>query len=119
MVRRKPEEPSIPLPPPATTLEGREQQLTAAVYDLVEQRVAAGTASAQETVHFLRVGSTEKIAQIEKLKGDNKLLEARIKELESKTSGEAMYAEALQAFRGYAGIDAVDPEADDYGQEEY
>jgi hypothetical protein len=116
MVRRKPEEPAIVLPPPAKTLEGREQQLTAAAYDLVEQRIANGTASAQETVHFLRVGSTEKITQIAKLKGDNRLLETRIKELESRTSGESMYAEALKAFRGYAGIDPVDPEADDYDE---
>lgn len=117
MVRRQPEEPSKPLPPPAKTLEGREEQLTAAVYNLVEQRVANGTASAQETVHFLRVGSTEKQAQIEKLKNDNALLQARVKELESKTSGEAMYADALAAFKGYAGLEPVDPEADEYDDE--
>ena len=116
MVRRKPEEPAVPLPPPAKTLEGREQQLTAAAYDLVEQRIHNGTASAQETVHFLRVGSTEKIAQLEKLQGDNQLLRARVKELESKTSGETMYAEALKAFKGYAGIEPVDPEADEFDE---
>lgn len=114
MVRRQPEQPSKPLPPPAKTLEGREEQLTAAAYDLVEQRIANGTASAQETVHFLRVGSTEKQTQMEKLKGENELLKVRVKELEAKTSGEAMYAEALKAFRGYAGVDPIDPEGDEY-----
>lgn len=113
MVRRKPEEPAVPLPPPAKTLEGREQQLTAAAYDLVEQRIAKGTASAQETVHFLRAGSTEKQHLLEKLRGENDLLRTRIKELESRTSGEAMYAEALAAFRGYAGVDEVDLEDSD------
>lgn len=117
MVRRKPEEPSTPLPPPATTLEGREQQLTAAAYDLVEQRIANQTASAQETVHFLRVGSSEKQAQLEKLKGENDLLKSRIKELESRTSGESMYAEALAAFRGYSGADPVDPDAEFFDEE--
>lgn len=119
MVRRKPEEPVVPLPPPAKTLEGREQQLTAAAYALVEQRIHNGTASAQETVHFLRVGSTEKQAQLEKLKGENDLLRSRVKELESKTSGEAMYAEALKAFRGYAGIDPIESEGDEYYDDGY
>lgn len=119
MVRRKPEEPDVSLPPPAKTLEGREEQLTAAAYNLVERRIANGTASAQETVHFLKVGSTEKIAQLEKLRGENNLLKTRIKELESRTSGESMYAEALQAFKGYAGIEPIDPEGDEYYDEQY
>jgi hypothetical protein len=119
MVRRKPEEPSKPLPPPAKTLEGREQQLTAATYDLVEQRIYNGTATSQETVHFLRAGSVQSQMVLEKLKNDNALLQARVKELESKTSGESMYADALAAFRGYAGVDPVDPEADDYDPDLY
>lgn len=116
MVRRKPEEPTKPLPPPAKTLEGREQQLTAAAYDLAEMRIANQTASAQEVVHFLRAGSVHNQHVLEKIRGENDLLKSRIKELESRTSSESIYAEALEAFRGYAGIDPVDPEADDYDE---
>lgn len=112
----EPDEPMLPLPPPATTLEGREEQLTAAAYNLVERRIANGTASAQETVHFLRAGSVDTQYRIDKYKAENDLLRTRVKELESKTTGEAMYAEALAAFRGYAGVDFVDPEADDYDE---
>lgn len=116
MVRGKKPEVSLgtPLPPPATTLEGREQQLTAAAYDLVERRIHEGTASAQETVHFLKQGSVHTQLMMDKLRGENELLKTRVKELESRTSGEEMYAKALAAFRGYAGIDDVDPEADGY-----
>jgi len=116
MGRRKAEdEPNISLPPPAKTLEGRENQLIAAAMDLAEKRIAEGTASAQEVVHFLRAGSVTTQLQMEKIRGENNLLKSRIKELESRTTGESIYAEALKAFRGYAGVDPVDPEADDYG----
>ena len=64
MVRKAPE-PN--LPPPATTLEGREDQLIAAAMDLVERRIAEGTASAQETVHFLKLGSVRNQLEQNKL----------------------------------------------------
>lgn len=115
--RRKPaDEPSQPLPPPATTLEGREDQLIAAAMDLVEQRIHQGTASAQETVHFLRQGSVQNQLALEKFRNENEVLKARVKEMESRTTGESMYAEALAAFRGYSGQVPVDPEEDLYDE---
>ena len=42
---------------PAMTPEAREQQLIALAVDLVEQRLIDGTASAQETTHFLKLAS--------------------------------------------------------------
>jgi len=113
MVRRKPEENLPPLPPPATTLEGREDQLIAAAMDLIEKRIHDGTASAQETVHFARQGSVQNKLALAKLAAENEVLKARVKEMESRTSTEGMYAEALAAFRGYAGLDPVDVEGYD------
>ena len=43
--------------PPATTPEGREQQLIALAMEATEKRIRDGTASAQELVHFLKAGS--------------------------------------------------------------
>ena len=103
MVRRKPEINSEPLPPPATTLEGRENQLIAAAYDLAEERIHDKTASAQEVVHFLRLGTTRERLEQDKLKNELSVLQARVKEMESRRSGEDMYERALAAFRGYAG----------------
>jgi cell division protein FtsB len=117
MVRRKPQEPMAPLPPPATTLEGREDQLVAAAMDLVERRIHEGTASAQETVHFLRLGSVNNQLQNEKLRNENEVLKTRVKEMESRKTGEDMYAKALAAFRGYSGQEEIDPEAD-FGDED-
>jgi hypothetical protein len=113
MVRRKPEENLEPLPPPATTLEGREDQLIASAMDLVERRMHEGTASAQETVHFLRLGSVRNQLEQDKLRHENEVLLTRVKEMESRRSSEELYSRALAAMRGYQGIEMPDDE-DDY-----
>lgn len=104
MVRRKPEENPEPLPPPATTLEGREDQLIAAAMDLVERRIHEGTASAQETVHFLKLGSVRNQLEQDKLRHENEVLQTRVREMESRTSSEEMYRNALEAMRTYKGL---------------
>lgn len=109
MVRKAPEP---KLPPPATTLEGREDQLIAAAMDLVERRIAEGTASAQETVHFLKLGSVRNQLEQSKLKSENDMLNAKVKEMESRQSSEGLYAEALAAFKGYSGQTTL--EEDDF-----
>jgi hypothetical protein len=101
------------LPPPAKTLEGREDQLIAAAMDLVENRIAQGTASAQETVHFLRLGSVRNQLEQSKLKAENDMLAARVKEMESRQSSDSLYAEALAAFKGYAGQDLLEEDYDE------
>lgn len=113
MARRVSAGSNEPLPPPATTLEGREDQLINAAMNLVERRINEGTASAQETVHFLRLGSVRNQLEQDKLRADNSLLQARIKELESRKSGEGLYAKALAAFRGYSGQEDME------GMDEY
>jgi len=114
MVRRKPnpEEEREPLPPPATTLEGREDQLISAAMDLVERRIHEGTASAQETVHFLRLGSVRNQLEQEKLSNENEVLKTRVKEMESRKSSEELYEKALAAMRGYQGLEMPEDEND-------
>lgn len=114
MARRKPEETPVILPPPATTLEGREDQLIAAAMDLVERRIHQGTASAQETVHFLRLGSVRNQLEQDKLRHENEVLKTRVKEMESRRSSEELYARALAAMRGYQGLEPSEEEADEY-----
>jgi hypothetical protein len=105
---------TVALPPPATTIEGRNEQLIAAAYDLVERRIHEGTASAQETVHFLRMGSPRDRLEQEKLRRENLVLQTRVKEMEARTSGDELLSRALAAFRGYSGQDPIDPEAGPY-----
>lgn len=105
-------EPST-LPPPATTLEGREDQLISAAMDLVERRIHEGTASAQETVHFLKLGTVREQLERNKLRSENEVLATRVKEMESRQSSEGLYAEALKAFRGYSGQEPIDDDDSD------
>lgn len=114
MVRRQADENPIDLPPPAKTVEGREDQLAVLAYDLAEKRLAQGTASAQEVVYALRVGSSNTQLINEKLRGENEVLRARVVEMESRASSEELMAEALEAFRGYSGQRPVDPDEDEW-----
>lgn len=98
--------------PPALTLEGRENQLIAAAYDLVEQRILNGTASSQEVTHFLKAGSSEMRLKLKKLEEENVHLRAKTAALEAQVNNEALLEKALKAFRSYRG------EEDDEGEDE-
>ena len=62
--------------PPTLTLEGRENQLIAASYDLAEKRILEGTASSQELTYFLKAGSSKMRLEMEKLRKRSKLKSA-------------------------------------------
>lgn len=83
--------------------EVREKQLIALSYNLVEQRLLDGTASAQETVHFLKLGSMEKQLEMEKLKSENALLKKKVEVLDSQKDTEQRYIEAIEAMKAYSG----------------
>ena len=93
----------IKRPRPALTPEGRENQLIAMAVDLVEQRLLDGTASSQETTHFLKLGSTKNRLEMEKLRRENELLKAKTEALESSKRVEELYSEAIEAMRRYGG----------------
>ena len=88
---------------PALTPEARENQLIALAVDLVEQRLREGTASSQETTHFLKLGSMKNRLEMEKLEEENKRLKAKTESIQSQKRVEELYAEALNAMRNYAG----------------
>jgi len=85
----------------------------AAAFDLVEKRIHDGSASAQETVHFLRLGTTRERLEQEKLHNELGVLQARVKEMENRRSGEDMYNKALAAFRGYSGQGPIEDDDED------
>ena len=95
---------------PALTPEARENQLIALAVDLVEQRLLDGTASSQETTHFLKLGSSKNRLELEKLEEENKLLRARTESLQSQKRVEELYTNALNSMRRYAGQGGPDEE---------
>lgn len=88
---------------PALTPEGRENQLIALAMDLVEQRLRDGTASSQETTHFLKLGSTNAKLEKERLVEENKLLRAKTKAIEDQKELKEIYADAIKALQNYRG----------------
>lgn len=102
---------------PALTPEAREQQMIALAVDLVEQRLIEGTASSQETTHYLKLASTKSKLENEKIKLEMELTKAKTKGIESQQRSEEMFQEALKAFKGYSGqTDPDDEEEDDYDE---
>lgn len=88
--------------PPRATPEQRENQLISLAYDLVEQRLIDGTATSQETVHFLKMGSMRQQYELEKIKKENELLQAKAESIQALKDSKALYKEAIEAMRSYA-----------------
>ena len=102
---------------PAITPEAREQQLIALAVDLVEQRLLDGTASAQETTHYLKLASTKAKLENEKIKLELELTKAKTESIKSHQRSEEMFEEALRAFRGYSGqASPIEEEEDNYDE---
>jgi len=97
---------------PATTEEGRENQLISLASDLAEKQMAEGTASAMVITHFLKLGTTRESLEKQRLKNENLLLTAKVEQLASAKRIEELYEQALNAMRTYAGR-----EADVYGED--
>lgn len=89
--------------PPARSLENRENQLIEKAYNLVEQRIDNGTASAQEIVHFLKMGAAKSQLEKEKLEAEVQLLASKKEIIDASKQSSEAYAEALEAFRSYNG----------------
>lgn len=96
---------------PALSAEARENQLIALAYDVAEERLRNGTATSQEVVHFLRLGSVKERKELELLSKKIELDTAKTEALQSAKRIEDLYANAISAFRSYRG-DREDDEND-------
>lgn len=94
--------------------EARDAQLMSYAYDLAEQRLLDGTASAQEVVHFLRIASPEYKKKLERLDLENQLVKAKTEQIQSQKHIEELYAEAINAMREYGGQSSSDEDDDEY-----
>lgn len=94
---------ATPKRPPATTPEGREQQLIALAMEATEKRIRDGTASAQELVHFLKAGSPNARLERQILEKQKDLITAKTEAIASQKRTEELYANALSAMRAYSG----------------
>mgnify|MGYP001222847514 CR=1 FL=1 len=98
---------------PGTTPELRELNLISLAFDLVEQRLKNGTATSQETTHFLKLGSTTHQVEKDILELNKKLTEAKTEQIKSQSTTEKLVQGALEAMRIYAGYQTSDSDYDD------
>lgn len=97
---------------PALSIENREQQIGNAAMNLAEKQILEGTASSQVITYFLKTVSSKEKLEVERLREENKKLRAQTEALQSAKRMEEMYSEAMQAFRGYRGDDAMNQEGE-------
>lgn len=88
---------------PALSPEARENQLISLAIDLVEQRLIDGTASSQETTHFLKLGSTKARLEKELLEKQAKLADAKVEAIHASKEHGELFKEAIAAMKRYSG----------------
>ena len=106
--------PSIKKIRPALNPDARENQMIALAVDLAEKQLLEGTASSQVITHFLKLGSSKERLEKEKLEKENALLRVKAEALESSKNSEALYKEAMEVFKTYAGMGGQQDDPDIY-----
>lgn len=102
---------------PALTPEARENQLISLAIDLVEQRLLDGTASSQETTHFLKLASRKAKLEEERYRLENELIQAKTQNLRDQADMKTLYEDAIAAMRRYSGHgSAYEEEDEDYDE---
>lgn len=90
---------------PASTPEGRENQMISLAINAAEQQLLNGTASAAIIVHYLKLGTEKARLENEKIRKETKLLEAKQEAIQSSKRSEELYSSALAAMKSYSGDD--------------
>lgn len=88
---------------PALNPENDEGQMISLAMSLVKQRLIDGTASSQETTHFLKLASGKARLEKEILEKQRDLITAKTEQLQSQKRMEELYSEAIAAMRRYSG----------------
>ena len=102
-VKSSKSEPSRKCIRPALTPEARENQMISLAIDLVEKRLLDGSASSQETTHFLKLATTKAKLEKEILEKQKELLAAKTESIKSAKRVEELYSKALKAMQNYQG----------------
>ena len=91
--------------PVPITDEARENYMINLAMDLVEKRLIEGTATSQETTHFLKLGSTEARVRKRILEQEEELTKAKTDNLRMQENMERLISDAIDAMKSYAGSD--------------
>mgnify|MGYP003451912789 FL=1 len=94
-----------PTSAPASTPEGREQQLIHKAVLLAERQLDDGTASAAVITHFLKLAPEKARLERQKLEKENKLLEVKASSISQAQDSENLAKEAIEAMKAYRSSD--------------
>jgi hypothetical protein len=94
---------NLPSLRPGLTPEADENQMIALAMSLVEKRLRDGSASSQETTHFLKLATTKARLENQLLEAQTAMAIAKKEALESQKRSEEMFREAIAAFKSYSG----------------
>lgn len=97
----------------AMSLENREQQLIALAVDLAEKQMREGTASSQLITHYLKLATTKEKIEQETMLANQKLIMAKVENLQSAARIEELYSEAISAMKRYGGNSEPTSEEED------
>lgn len=90
-------------PPPARTPDGRMNQLINRAVDLAEQKLIDGTASSQIISLLLNLATKKTELELERIRSDILLKEAKVREIKSGEEIKTLYNNAIAAMREYRG----------------
>ena len=99
---------------PARDPEEWENRMINLSMEAAERRIRDGTASSAEIVHFLKLGSSRERLEQEEKRKEIELKRAKTDALESAQRIEALYSDAVNAMRKYAGQGRSNEEDQDY-----
>ena len=98
---------------PAMSIEEKENEMISLAVDLCEERMRNGTATAQEIIHFLKLGTVRSQKELELLEMEKELKKAKAEAIQSSKTSEELYSKALQAMRTYSGQDLYEAEEEE------
>lgn len=90
--------------PPAFSLNEQIDRLIALTYKDYEKRILEGTATYQERIYFLKLGSQIENARLELLKTRTALQQAQIEAIKNADEIKELYENAMNALSEYRGI---------------
>lgn len=88
-----------------TSPEAIENEMIALAVKEVEYRIRNHTASSQELVHYLRMGSEKERLEREKLEAEVELQKVKAQAIESAKHSEEVYNAAIAAMKLYSGVE--------------
>lgn len=99
---------------PIRTPEAKENLLINLAVDLAEKKLRDGTASSQIIALLLNLATSKTQLELEKLRSDLRVADAKIKMMVDQETSKDLYENAIKAFKSYSGSQEDEEYEDEY-----